>query len=415
MGGVRWQVRRAGVLAALAVAAGVLWPGFAGARRTPGPEAATGGIVLRFTREGFVLGFARDGGQGGPDAAPALRVDFVDGRGTPPVTERDAAPGGGGDGALPSGRVLYPDVWDGVTVIYERSPGSIMKSTYRIAPHDAPGAVDRIRLRYSRPVRLAANGELVTALKAGEMVERAPVAWQEIGDERRLVAVSFVLRGDREVGFRAEAYDPRHPLVIDPDMAWNTFLGCSGGDCGYAAAVDGSGNVYVAGYSSAAWGSPVRAYTAGTDGLAARLTAAGELAWHSFVGGTGTDYVRAAALDGGGSALAAGYSNATWGDAPVRGYTAGFDAFAAELPDGPTLVELVSLEAAWLGDRVRLTWETASELDTAGFHVWRCGGGAGAAARLRLTEALLPSRGGPSCGATYAFEDAGAMPGALYA
>ena len=53
--------------------------------------------------------------------------------------------------------------------------------------------------------------------------------------------------------------------------------------------MDGSGNVYVAGDSNATWGSPVRAYTAGLDAFAAKLTAAGALTWNTFLGGSGDD------------------------------------------------------------------------------------------------------------------------------
>ena len=49
-------------------------------------------------------------------------------------------------------------------------------------------------------------------------------------------------------------YDPAYPLFIDPTLTWHTFLGSSDYDKGLTIAVDGSGNVYVAGYSSATWG-----------------------------------------------------------------------------------------------------------------------------------------------------------------
>src|SRR5207244_4020071 len=110
----------------------------------------------------------------------------------------------------------------------------------------------------------------------------------------------------------------------------NNCLGAAGTDNGNAIAVDGSGNVYVAGSSAATWGAPVRAYTAGTDAFAAKLNSSGSLTWNTFLGAAGTDNGNAIAVDGSGNVYVAGSSAATWG-APVRAYTAGTDAFAAKL------------------------------------------------------------------------------------
>jgi hypothetical protein len=119
-------------------------------------------------------------------------------------------------------------------------------------------------------------------------------------------------------------------------LTWNTFLGGSGSDSGVGIAVDGSGNVYVAGYSYAAWGSPVRAYTNGNDAFAAKLDSAGSLTWNSFVGGSGEDIGYGIAMDGSGNVYVTGYSTATWGS-PVRAYSSGHDAFAAKLSSSGAL------------------------------------------------------------------------------
>ena len=56
----------------------------------------------------------------------------------------------------------------------------------------------------------------------------------------------------------------------------NTFMGSSNEDEGYAIAVDGSGNVYVAGTSGAPpWGTPVNAYAGGSDAFVAKLVDGG--------------------------------------------------------------------------------------------------------------------------------------------
>ena len=68
------------------------------------------------------------------------------------------------------------------------------------------------------------------------MTDSAPVAWQDIDGQRHFVDVSYVLLGNNEVGFTVGDYDHNEPLVIDPTLTWNTFLGGSGvdyahGDC----------------------------------------------------------------------------------------------------------------------------------------------------------------------------------------
>jgi hypothetical protein len=119
-------------------------------------------------------------------------------------------------------------------------------------------------------------------------------------------------------------------------LTWNTFLGSSANDYGYGIAVDGSGNVYLAGYSYAAWGSPVRAYTGDYDAFAAKLDSSGTLTWHTFLGGSGTDYGFGVAVDGSANVLVGGTSFATWGG-PVRAYSAGGDGFAAKLTSSGVL------------------------------------------------------------------------------
>ena len=118
-------------------------------------------------------------------------------------------------------------------------------------------------------------------------------------------------------------------------LVWNTFLGGSGNDeSGEAITVDAAGNIFVAGYSNADWGSAVQPYSSDSDAFAAKLDNNGALAWNSFLGGSGEDSAEAIAVDAAGNLVLTGYSNASWGT-PLQAYSGDYDGIVAQLsPDG---------------------------------------------------------------------------------
>ncbi|PXF58511.1 MAG: hypothetical protein C4B58_06535 [Deltaproteobacteria bacterium] len=59
-----------------------------------------------------------------------------------------------------------------------------------------------------------------------------------------------------------------------------------------------------------------------------------------------------------------------------------------------------------------LTWETASEIDNAGFHLWRTE--TEDAEYNRITDYLIPAEGGPTQGAEYSYEDFDVVSGLTY-
>jgi hypothetical protein len=65
---------------------------------------------------------------------------------------------------------------------------------------------------------------------------------------------------------------------------------------------------------------------------------------------------------------------------------------------------------------IALTWETAAELDNAGFHIWRAQVKDGHFVDItRLTAQLIPSRSMMDwLGASYDYEDATIVPGITY-
>lgn len=104
-------------------------------------------------------------------------------------------------------------------------------------------------------------------------------------------------------------------FASDGTLAWSTYLGGgpseSADNVGSAIAVDGAGNVYVAGSTNSAGfptQSPLQASLAGaTDAFVTKIDSAGSaLLYSTYLGGTGSDAALGVAVDAAGNAYATG-------------------------------------------------------------------------------------------------------------
>ena len=124
---------------------------------------------------------------------------------------------------------------------------------------------------------------------------------------------------------------PGYLTANAPKMTWSTFLGGSWDDQPFSTAVDANGNVYVAGYSLASWGSPIRPWSGGfVDAYVAKLNSAGALQWNTFLGGSQADHGYGIALDASGNVYVTGWSAGTWGT-PLNPFAGDEDVFVAKL------------------------------------------------------------------------------------
>lgn len=81
-----------------------------------------------------------------------------------------------------------------------------------------------------------------------------------------------------------------HSASYGATISWNTFLGGSGSDGPDDVTVDNEGNIYITAYCVTAWGTPLSPYIAGADLSVCKIAPDGTLLWHTFIGGSGTDY-----------------------------------------------------------------------------------------------------------------------------
>ena len=236
------------------------------------------------------------------------------------------------------GRVQYSGVYAGVDLAYYGNQQQL-EYDFTVAPAADPGAID-LSFQGAQSVSLDSAGNLLLATAGGDVVEHAPVVYQQTDTGRQLVSAVYELHADGTVGFAVGAYDATQPLIIDPVLSYSTFLGGSGADDGYAIALDSSGNAYVAGETSSTnfpTMSPLQGTNGGgnDDAFVAKINAAGTaLDYSTYLGGSGFDAAQGIAVDGFGNAYVTGRTQST--DFPTKNplqaaNAGGNDAFVANL------------------------------------------------------------------------------------
>jgi hypothetical protein len=150
--------------------------------------------------------------------------------------------------------VELKNVYPGIDLIYHGSERARLEFDFRLAPGADPNAI-RLGFKGIHKLSLDDRGNLLVRVGDRELIEPAPVIYQQTASKRRTIAGGWKLRGGREASFKVAAYDPSRPIVIDP-IVFSTFLGGSGacdgagiclGDNGSLRYVDATGNSYVSG------------------------------------------------------------------------------------------------------------------------------------------------------------------------
>jgi len=236
-------------------------------------------------------------------------------------------------------KVKYTSVYPGVDLVYY---GNQRQLEYDFVVQ--PGADPRqIALQLVAPassrdaakmaaLRIDKNGDLVVGTEGGEVIFHKPVVYQPATDnaqwtkqekqstnDKRFVSGNYILKDDR-VTFEIASYDKTKPLVIDPTLAYSTYLGGSGLDQGNGIAVDKSGNAYITGLASSfdfpvtpgafqstfGGGGQGGCSTCG-DAFVSKINAAGSaLVYSTYLGGSGNDAGFGIAVDAAGNAYVTG-------------------------------------------------------------------------------------------------------------
>lgn len=192
------------------------------------------------------------------------------------------------------GQVVSRGVYPGIDLAWHGAGAAKdgLEYDFLVAPGADPGPI-ALTVGGATSLAVDAKGDLVARLAGGHTLrQHKPVAYQVDAAGRRVaVDAAFRLDGHR-VGFDLGAYDPARQLVIDPVLAWSSYLGGSVIDIGNSIALDADGNVYVAGNTSSSnfpvTNGSVRA--GGSDFFVSKFDPTGAtLLYSTFVGGSSTD------------------------------------------------------------------------------------------------------------------------------
>ena len=223
-------------------------------------------------------------------------------------------------------RVVYPELWDGIDLVYS---GSVNKLKYEFVVK--PGAdVKQIRLAYRGPgnVTVKETGELMVETPVSGFADAAPYAYQEMDGQRAAVSMAYALEersseGSFEYGFDIGSYDKTRPLILDPAvLIYCGYIGGVNYGEGWGIAVDASGNAYVVGRTESPEtsfpvlvGPDLTTNNVGWDAFVAKVKADGTgLVYCGYIGGSRTEYGRGVAVDDSGCAYVTGWTSSTEGN-----------------------------------------------------------------------------------------------------
>jgi hypothetical protein len=142
-------------------------------------------------------------------------------------------------------QVRYRNIYSLIDLVYY---GSQQQLEYDFILR--PGADPRkIELMFPGPgrVSLDRSNALVLRTPSGPLRHRAPSIYQESGGARRPVQSGYKITGRNTVAFQIGPYNAALPLVIDPVLAYSTYLSGSNPDQVWDLTVDRYGSVYITG------------------------------------------------------------------------------------------------------------------------------------------------------------------------
>lgn len=242
-----------------------------------------------------------------------------------------SAVGGSQNGIMVNhfGKVTYKELYPGIDLEFIAKAGANKPVEYNFILH--PGAdASLIRIAYQGALNaILKNGELEFKLAHGTLKERIPASWIKESGVGVNVQYNLVNSTANSItlGLKMDKVPSGQTLIIDPTpaLSWSTYYGGDGDEYAYTTAIDGSGNIFIAGNtsssSSIATSSAYQNSMSGaSDAYLVKFNSSGSRQWATYFGGSDYEEVYSIAADGDGNVYLTGLTTSSSGIATSFAY-----------------------------------------------------------------------------------------------
>ncbi|MGH7975433.1 MAG: SBBP repeat-containing protein, partial [Limisphaerales bacterium] len=216
-------------------------------------------------------------------------------------------------------KVGVKEIYPSINVVYYGNQQQL-EYDFTIAPGANPNAI-AIRFDGAKKISVNAQGELILALRDGEIRQPKSVIYQMVGGARKAISGGYKILDAHTVAFSIGQYDRALPLVIDPILSYSTYFGGNAGETAWAVAVStNDGSIYIAGqtlskqfyYTPGAFQTNFAGGKIRGDGFVAKFDNSGQqLIYLTYLGGSADDEIFGIAVDAAGNAFVTGYTQST--------------------------------------------------------------------------------------------------------